>query len=281
MLGRNAIQSGAIIGKDRSCIKARSGVNWCPQYRNVYNAFSTKPSWTIANLQNTMLKTIVDSGAWSVLDWFVCLAGETEVESRLDWKSLTKTCVNAGNGNVWTSLKGIKGSGAGYLKSGFVPSVDGVHIGPHNCTYGFCSNLDIASADQVELGARYDTINNTVLYSRYTDGKALAKAHIITDSYIGNNVSDRKGVYMIVKPATNVSRYYKNNNLLGEAIVSFLHYVPNREIALLAIGDGGLNYSLNQLSFAFAGGALTIAQISAVTNAINLYNDSISYFFDR
>lgn len=273
---------GIVCGKDVNANKLQLGslLNpLIPEYQTIYDAFATKPSREIKILQNAMLKTIVDSGAWSVLDWFVCLAGETESESRLDWKSLLKTCVNGGSGNVFTPLKGIKGNGSGWLRSGFIPSIDGVHIGLNNCTYGFFSNLDIAYSDQTELSANYLTGNNTALYSKFDATKAYASVHKSSVVYVSGNVATRNGCYIAERATTNVLDYYKNNALVVTGSIT-PNYIPDKEIILLANAGGTTSRSQNELSFAFAGGSLTAPQKTAITNALTLYNDSVSYFFE-
>ena len=157
---------------------AQGGGGYSDEYQAVYDAFPTKPSSSIAALQNKLMEDyLVASGAWSIMDWFVCLANESEDSSRIDWKSLVKTVDDEGTGNQWGSLKGIKGNGSGYLSSNFIPATHGANIGKNDSSYMFCTNLDVSFADEVEMGANYLTGNFNMLYSGFTDGKAYARTH--------------------------------------------------------------------------------------------------------
>jgi hypothetical protein len=249
---------------------------WTTPYKVIYGAWMTKPSREIAILQEAMLHPIVDCGAWDILDWFVCLAGESEVESRLDWKTLSKSCVNVGTGNIWTSLKGIKGNGSGYLDSQFNPTTDGIHIGLNDCTYGFVSNIDSAGADQMEMGALNNVTDVLQLYSRFTNGNAYVKAH--ATAYLNAPTASRDGCYIAVRNALNAQKYYKDNFKIIDGAMNALA-IPDKTIKLLASGSG-TSKSQNELSFAFAGKGLSVIQVSVITSALQLYNDSVSYFFD-
>jgi len=241
----------------------------------VYNSWATKPSQPVATLQAQMIYTIVQAGAWDILDWFVCLANETETESRLDWKSLSKVCADAGTGNVWTPLKGIEGNGSGYLDSNFTPSTDGTHIGLNDASYGFYSNLEIAGADEVEMSARSGAADANAMLSMYTDSKAYAKTHT-SAAYLSYTVTNRKGCYIANRVEANKLQYWKDNVKLVDSTQGS-QYVPDATIKLLSYPSGLTGRSHNQLSFAFAGKGLTPAQIAAITSALQTYLDGVFF----
>jgi hypothetical protein len=263
----------------------RKGQSWlaywttrCPEYMAVYNMFATKPSQPIATLQAEMLYAIGQAGAWSILDWFVCLAGESEPESRLDWKSLIKTVDDVGTGNAWTALSGIKGNGSGYLDSNFIPSTDGAHIGLDDACYGFYTNLDIAGADQMELTGRTGTTDGVAMYSRFTDGKSYVKIHT-SGAYLNTAVATRKGCYIANRVVVDNTQLWKDNIKIIDTGQSSNVNPPNASIKLLA-SPTGASRSLNQISFAFAGKGLSEAQIAAITTALQTYMDKLFFLDD-
>jgi hypothetical protein len=250
--------------------KKKRGGGFCPEYGAVYSAFAVKPSGLVAAKQNAMIKTIADSGAWAVLDWFVCLAGETETESRLDWVTLVKTCDDVGAGNAWTTMAGIQGNGNGSLDSNFTPSTDGTHIGLNDVSYGFYSNLTPAGADQVEMACHFNVSDINVIYSMANDNKAYVKLHS-SAAYLSAAVANRKGCYIANKVAVDTTQLWKNNVKIIDAAQATYASKPNTTVRLLSMGDGIASRSTNQISLAFAGKGLTVAQIAAITSAFNTY----------
>ena len=272
-----------------------------PEYKTVYDALPTQPSKDIALLQNALLSSLVDGGVWARLDYFANIQGETEDSSRLDWKSLTRTLIDKTPANVqWHSLKGIKGNTAAYshVRSQFRPYQHKVNIGQDDCTYGFFSNETVANGDKVGISAYYvnddgqnaTASSSTLLYSRFTSNRGAGQMHNTGDNYAitaANAVTDDIGCYMIMRRVANEQRLYKDTTLLATK-VGLSSVIPNRDLSLFGGGilapevdSAGTSRSDYRIGFLWAGASLSDPQITCLVNAIHLYHDSVSLFFDE
>jgi len=83
---------------------------FCPEYRAVYTAFTTKPSSSVAVQQNLMVKTLVDGGVWTKMDVFYNYASHTngDGEALLDWKQPegSDDLLESDKGNFDTDIEG-------------------------------------------------------------------------------------------------------------------------------------------------------------------------------
>jgi hypothetical protein len=111
------------------------------QYQDVYDAFTAKPSLTIANYQDTLVRALVAAGVWAKLDLLHIYAAHanTNGEAQINWINPgTFDAVLYGTPNPsFVALEGFTSDGAnGYIKPGFTPSVNSIKATQNSASLG-------------------------------------------------------------------------------------------------------------------------------------------------
>lgn len=213
------------------------------------------------------LKTGLGISALSdVFDLLYLLAGET-AESSL--RNLAKNLNHAVavNSPAFTALQGFKGNGtSSYLNTGYNPVVEGVRFTLNSASMGAYSRTNV-SQNQVEFGNQ----QSYVLFDYSGTGWHTINS---TDG-AGTAITPSLGMAISVRESSTVEKKYHNGalhetyNTASAVILSDDFYIGARNTSSTAS-----LFSTKELSFAFAGAKLTLAQQLVITNAFEAYMDS-------
>jgi len=274
MIGRTAIQSSATIGKDRSCIKARSGVNWCQEYRNYHNSMTEKPPVRIANLLNNMVKTLVDAGIWSKMDMFMYY-GVGNINDALKWwnnpsKNATlQTEENYPTLLPYDSLLGrcykYTATIKGHLKTSFNPITNGVNFTKNdNCFFVYIPRVGAPGFNE---GGLYDnTLGGVTLAVHLGSGQLTYNRdnckNTISDTH---GLTQFDGLFLLNRKNSSGFDIWRNGTKLLTKSVASLD-IANMELYEFIINPTSLNTASPDSSHLAIGigGSLTDIQINTL-----------------
>lgn len=94
----------------------------------VVTAFSVQPSAARMELIDTLVGALKTAGVWDLLDLLYISAAHDTQAKNINWKNpATFTLTNVGSGPAFVVDRGVTGSASNALKTGFVPSTNGVN----------------------------------------------------------------------------------------------------------------------------------------------------------
>jgi len=250
-------------------------VGFIPEYQALYDEFINKPSYTEANKQNTLIKTLVDNGIWDKFSGFYLLGAHTNDngESIIDAKNPGTYSAELYNSPTYTNNVGFKGNGStSYLR---IPSWLTLTV-PQN---------------QIFVGA----YEHTNLQER----SALFAVNNTSNHYIGlwpnwetNEVADgiQSALNHSFSLVTNVPSTTKGLSVLSRQLSSssYLEYTPNgtvnknisyagdnnQNILLLAQRNQGpiSNYANREIgAFFFGSDYLVASECDIIRDAFDVY----------
>jgi hypothetical protein len=244
-----------------------STLAFCSAYRAVYNAMTNKPTNAIAVQQNLLVQTLITGGVWAKLDLFYLFANysNTAGESYLNWvNNVLYTATNTG-ATAWTTLEGFTGDGAGdHLHLNFNPSTNAVNFTKDACSMGVYMRLD-KTEDGVAMGVGDGTQQATII-PRYSAGSGMVAYLNSIANGSDATVATGSGFFIITRQSSST-----NVVDLGDVAITSTT-IPNGDFHILGLLGG--EYSTNQISVAFLGGALSNAEVTIMNDAVEVYMDS-------
>lgn len=242
---------------------------YCPEYRAVYNAMTTKPGLDTAAQQNIMFKRIVDT---CDLDLFYVFAQRTNAdgEAFLNWIDPTgdHNCTDV-NTVTFTKYHGITSDGTNYVTTNYNPSSEATHFSLNSATVG--------TVNQTEKdGGLYTTIGLVNIHRiRLMPGASDNFA-----SYMNNQTpystanTTTKGFTITTRRASDDIENYLNMTSLGEG-TNVSGTIPDGDIFILCYNNAGTpNYFFTgEISIAFVGEGFSDEQEVEVVDAIEDYLD--------
>jgi hypothetical protein len=245
---------------------------YCAEYQAVYNAYPTKPGADTAAAQNTLVNTLVTTNAvWDSLDIFYCLANRTANDAKIEWTDPTgdDNITASGKGETFTVYEGYTGDGVAgtYLNTNWNPSTEGVNFSLNDASLGIYERLSI-NEDRYAIGNIVGSDYNGL---RIQSGTVF---YVIINGTGGNQraVANGQGCFIGVRKNATTLSYYRNAVDLTDRAVNSTA-IPNGVLYILAYKAATTGGVTNQISFAFAGGALSAAQITTLNTAIETYMD--------
>lgn len=241
--------------------------NYKPQYQTVYDSFTTKPDVSIANAQNTLVKTLVDSGTWSKLDLFYCFAQNASDNALINW--INPGVFNAINASSWafTQYSGFIGANdATNILTGWDPSNNRNNYQLTACSIG--AYLASSSTNNGSFPAMCQKIGSTAYSSIIPAWNNTYVRLNTTSPFSAGTTTDARGLFIGVRKDSSISSY-KNNQRLGIGTTttsSIVGFSQDYEI-----GGYGTFYNLHTNSVAFIGGTLTDLDVSTLYSAIQTY----------
>lgn len=267
--------SGTISLTHISRIPTSLTPTYSTEYQTVYDSFATKPSDVIASAQNTMVKTLIDASIWAKLDLFYLFAQTTDGagESLKNWVNPGTYDCTLINTPTFVSLEGWTGSGAanGCLDTHYNPTAHATNYAQNSASMGIYirTNVDEARND-------FGNFQSPGSYLRArTTNTAQLRLNSGSTSSVAN--TDSKGMFVVVRSDAANQILYKNKVANSNAAAS--NGIPNCNIFVCSANNGAgvpSNTNTKQVSCFFMGGALSPAEVTIITDAIEVYMDSNS-----
>jgi len=252
-----------------------SGAGFCAEYQAVYDAMINPPDSDIAWQQDLMIRTLVNGKVWSKLDWFALFAQQSNAagEALINWINPGTCDATLVNAPAFVAYEGFTGDGvSAYINSNWNPPIHGVNYTINNASVGVYSRTDSNDAF-VDVGCRSGGISDSVYF--YTRNSGEFKCRFHEADLTGFATADSLGMHIATRIDANNKRYYKNNVYLGNVVAAVVS-LPTLNYYILANNINGVAslFSPRQLSCAFWGVSLDLAEIIVLTNAFETYMDS-------
>jgi len=248
---------------------------FCAEYRAVYDSWTNKPSTADSAKYNTWVLSKIADGTWAKKDVLYNFAVHTNAdgEALVNWKNPGTHDATLVNAPAFVAYEGFTGDGvSAYINSNWNPTSHGVNYTFNNASVGVYSRID-ANGGYVDIGGRTSGTANSVYFYTKNGGEFRCRFH--EADLTGFATADSLGMHIATRIDANNKRYYKNNVYLGN-VVAAVNTFPNADYYILAMntGAGANTFSPRQLSMAFCGASLDLAEITILTNAFEAYMDS-------
>lgn len=226
-------------------------VAWLAQ---LATSFGSNPSPSFVSALDTMIVGMRTDGNILLLDRFWIFAQEVQGYSRVSIVNPSSTQITEIGTPTWTTNQGYTGDGSTmYLKTGFVPSTNGVNFILNSASIGMYSRTDV-NGNYIDMGAITATATNaSFIYARVTDVMFGDLNKTVASSSVAN--TDSRGLFAANRTASNAEQKYRNGTNLASATTASAA-VTNFELYVMGFNLGGTasNLSTRQYSMAFAGG---------------------------
>jgi hypothetical protein len=215
-----------------------------------------------------MLKALVDLNVFYKAEFLDMFSVHTNTggEAQINWRNPGTFNPTLVNNPVFTAYEGFTGDSVNtrYIRSNFIPSVDGTIIGQDNICVIIGVGTDL---EPVNWQNAYDFgAGNLLIASRYagnTEFFCNSAAATVANTY------GKKYFGMSRNNAVSFDSY---QNLVETNCVKTSATLTNLEIYVCAINIGGTAYICNrQLRFAFLFSYLTEAEITGTMGIMNTY----------
>lgn len=250
-------------------------VGFGAEYQAVYDSWTTKPSGAVAAQQNLRVKTLVDANVWAKKDVDYVFAAHTNDngEALTNWfnpGTFDATLVNA---PAFVAFEGFTGNGTtSYIRTNWNLSTNGINYTRNSAYLAVYIRTNVAAV-QIDIGAN-EGGNDCRICSRTNGDIHLSR---INEASVDLDVAvtDSRGYQIITRTGASARALYKNavsvdsDALASNGVVSRELYIKCRNNA----GTPGL-FSTRQTALASAGGGLTAPNVTAMTNADEVYMDS-------
>lgn len=233
-----------------------------PATNALVSAMTTTPSGERVGLINQTIMGLVSAGLWDKLDVLYMLAAHDEQAGRLNWKNPGTFTLTANNSPTFTVDRGFQGDGAtSDLSSTYNPS-----------TFGGAYTLNSA------MMGEYTRVANTVAsaadMSMSSVGRIASNAGLtgqimrVNDATVGNMGSIPQAGHFVARRPSAVGRDAWRNGIQTAVMDAVASTTIATAFRLLSLGGGG--FANAQLSFAYASGAMTDAEMVQCDAALRL-----------
>ena len=248
---------------------------FCAEYQTVYDSFATPPSEAIAVAQNTMVCGLVSDGVWAKLDLFYLFAQtvNTASEALVNWVNPGTYDAVLNNAPTFVALEGFTTAltGTKYIKTNWNPTDDGINYTQNSASAGIYIRTNVA-----ENGIDFGLFENHGLYIRT---RAAADGYTARVNSVASNngtSTDSRGFWIITRENSASENVYRNK--VVDNLVTASTGLGAYDFMVGGENSGGTpgNYCNKQYSVFFTGGALTSAEVTIMTDAVEVYMDSNS-----
>ena len=245
------------------------GGGFCAEYQAVYNSFTTKPSASVASVQNTMVNGLVSSGRWDTRDVIYVFAAHTNNngEALINWKNPgthdAEIVLNGGTMN-FVAFEGFSSPDGAYIRTHYIPSTDAANYALNDASCGIYLRTNIAE-DKRDIGCEDPSSNRIEITSRWTTDSIYS--WINSGGYMTVANADSRGMYISVREGSAVTKLYKNKtNIVSDTDASTS--LPSVEVyALCKNGNGtAVDFSTKQASFVQLGSSLNQTGVDNITD---------------
>jgi hypothetical protein len=250
------------------------GGGFSAEYKAVHDTFTNKPSAAVAAEQDTLVKALVDGGAWGKLDLFYLFAQENngDGEALKNWVNPGTFDATLVNTPTFTSLEGFRGGGADCVDTNYNPSTNKINFSQNSCCGGIYLRDDTQES-KYDFGAGTAGLDVWQFQANYASSRARYYVNT-TNVSLGPVATDSRGLWVMQREndAANVKLYRNGSNVDTEADAST--GIPSSTTVNVGARGAGYDKSTRQFSCFFLGSHLTTGEITTVTNAIEAYMDS-------
>jgi len=252
-----------------------SVVTYSPEYESVLAAMPTEPSIADKTIQSTMLKALVDGGYYAKAELLDIFSTPTADSSLINWKSPGTFNPSLVSDPTFQAYGGYAGNVVGtkkYVRTNFIPSVNGTLIGQDN----ICVIVGVGSdndGDMWEFGAvNLGATTFLRLTARNLGEKISMSCNSGTED--GSDVGLNAIAHLAVSrgAAANFERYKNSTKKnIAQASTGYIN------VELHACGwnfNGNAQPSTRQVRYAFVFSYLTEAEVQGVMTIMESYLDN-------
>lgn len=254
--------------------RRRGGVIFSAEYQTWYDSLTTPPSADVAAAQNVFTETLVAAGLWG--DQFDA-AWLFAQESNGDSEAL-KNIINPGTYDAtlvsapgFTSLEGIQcaTTGAKYINLNLNPGDGGTYkYVDGDASFGLYSRTDVNETRR-DMGNERDENRIITRFSGNTIWELNQNGN--SDSPAS---ADSLGMYIVTGfDGVNTSTLYKNKAAISTHDFAMVA-IADDTFYLGTIGATAGDVTNRQYAFGFVGKHLTSANVTILTDALEVYMDS-------
>jgi hypothetical protein len=233
------------------------------QYVTVWNAFPTKPSAYNSTLFNRWMKRMVDNAHFGKAEFLDLFVTEHQDGACINWHSPGTFNPSEVNAPTWGQYLGYTASAAGkYIRSNFIPSVNGTLIGQDNICIiiGIGNNL---AEDLFDFGSN-DAGTNRIMITSRTSINTFKVYFTASNSEV--NANSKKHLALSRGAAANFDMYI---NLVKVNKASASGGFANKELYIGGRNNNGIaDIGNHQIRYAFLFSYLTEAEITGVNGVI-------------
>lgn len=164
------------MGAIRLLWRLGGGLSFVPEFRVVYESWTTKPIKQLALLYNDLVKDLISNNFWNRIDRLHVYDIHTNNngEANVNWKNTSKSILPLNN-PTWQAGLGYTGASNKGLNLNYIPSVDGQNYALNSSTIFTYRNSTVTGVNSdfgVYDGSVYCTLNTngTSEYLRVNDG---------------------------------------------------------------------------------------------------------------
>lgn len=228
-------------------------------------------SGTETTAYDTMICGMVTDGVWSLLDTFYIFATNTQTTALLNLISTSFTGTT--NGTVsFSADHGYTGDASTfYIDTGWKPT-NGPNYTQNAASYGWYNLTSNTTGDgQTAMGE--DTVNFDIFcIPRNASGNFQCAVNESSPSLVVAN-ANKQGSYLLSRTTSVHIDVYKNgaNILSNNALASLAIAASNNFIFADNSGAPARNFTSDQFSAAFTGGAMSATQAANFLSRLNAY----------
>ena len=241
-----------------------------PEYKTVYDAFTTKPDDDTVLAQETMVKSLDENGVWDKLDALWVFAGHTndDGESQINWKNPGTYDATLSNSPSFSAFSGFLTNGTtSYIRTNWIPS-DGVNYSLYSAS-AFVYSTWSETSPGFDLGAT-SGYGLQIAPDLGTDDRWATSIHgNVWREYHYSNY----GFYHISRTSSSSISFYRNGSLLQTNNSNSAVAEPSVQVYIGCQNNNNSPSLFSEKRYACAGvgGAMNSTEVSNLYSAILTY----------
>lgn len=258
---------------------------YCPEYMRVYNAMSTKPNSTLAQIQNNFIITLINSGIWHRMDLLYNFMIHTNdaSEAYINWINpgtfdLTDP---SGTNPEFNTYRGITGDyTTDWLNTNFIPVQHCINSSTNSFTLAAYINTFNTGGVAIGAASSASPYSRTAIQPTYSATVQRAYINSEITPTTGANPNSLTGLHLATRVASNRVNVFINDVCTGTSTVVSNRAV-NQSLTLLAQNVNGTsqdNFFGSQMGMAFVMDGVTPIDVSIINNAIKDYKKGLETF---
>lgn len=244
-----------------------------PEYQLVYDAMTNKPTGADVVNQAAMLDALVAGGYYAKAEFLDMFSVHTNTggEAQINWHNPGTFDPTLVNNPTFTAYQGFTGASAGtkYVRSNFIPSVDGTIIGQDN----ICAIVGVGN--NIVDGARSDFGASGSSMLQFNSNMGSSQGEFFCNSGWAGGMSHPNGgsgrkYFALVRNDSSIFYSYVNLNKKVHTLASTS--LVNKELHICGRNSNGTAIPSNrQILFAFLFSYLTEAEVTGTIGIMNTY----------
>lgn len=242
--------TGLVDGELRGLIGPDDSRNsgFANEARDLFLSMTTQPDSDRKRYINEFIVGCKRDGNWQRIDALYFLASHDQQAARLNWINPLKYQLTEISSPSWTVDRGYTGNGtSSYLKTGFIPSTNGVNYSANSASIGVYSRTNQARGE-VESGT--SSVANDISQITLRGGAGNFNSTINSNASATISSSDSRGFHYSYRNSTTFIGRNESNNLASQGNSGVQNLSPNEFYILGRNTAGALaSPSSKQISF--------------------------------